>query len=433
MPVSKVHLAKSLQVRGRVAEAEAMYREVLRDEPLTADALEGLGVLVFQQGRSAEAAELFARGVAIRPQSARCHANLGEALRCLDRTDLALTHLRRATELDPKLPHAWNSLALLAYSQGRFADSEASCRLAIELEPGLTAAYINLGNALSALGRPDAAAEALRTALRNEPQNPLALMNLAWALCEANDSTLLNEAEALCRRAVALAPEIATGHKILGNILRLAGATKRREPASRKRLEATHNTPGLFRYVPLIPPRTKRATPRAWLSCSKAGSKKPRRVSSRRFELKPSHAGAWNGLARIHAERGDFEKCCTACREAIALDPRHAEAYWRLATAQKGEVTGAELHAMQALCDDASLSNDDRAFAGFAVAAVMERRGRFDQAAALLVAANAFHSAAKAARGLSCDPAVNTRLIERTRRAFTADFLARRKGWGSRP
>ena len=61
----KVQVAKSLQFRGRVAEAEALYREVLREEPDAAEALEGLGVLVFQQGRAAEAADLFARGVAI--------------------------------------------------------------------------------------------------------------------------------------------------------------------------------------------------------------------------------------------------------------------------------------------------------------------------------------------------------------------------------
>jgi hypothetical protein len=49
---SKVRVAKGLQFRGRVAEAEAIYREVLRDEPGDSEALEGLGVLVFQQGRS---------------------------------------------------------------------------------------------------------------------------------------------------------------------------------------------------------------------------------------------------------------------------------------------------------------------------------------------------------------------------------------------
>ena len=58
---SKVRVAKGLQFRGRVDEAEAIYREVLRDEPGDAEALEGLGVLVFQLGRAAEAADLFAR------------------------------------------------------------------------------------------------------------------------------------------------------------------------------------------------------------------------------------------------------------------------------------------------------------------------------------------------------------------------------------
>ena len=50
-----------------------------------------------------------------------------------------------------------------------------------------------------------------------------------------------------------------------------------------------------------------------------------------------------------------------------------------------------------------SLSSDEQALLGFALAAVMERRGLFDQAADYLVAANEHHSAAKAARGLSCD------------------------------
>ena len=103
MAAGTIQVAKSLQFRGRVAEAEVLYREVLRDEPNTAEALEGLGVLVFQQGRIAEAAELFARGVAICPLSARFHANLGEALRSINRLDQALSHLRRATELDPTL------------------------------------------------------------------------------------------------------------------------------------------------------------------------------------------------------------------------------------------------------------------------------------------------------------------------------------------
>jgi hypothetical protein len=36
-------------------------------------------------------------------------------------------------------------------------------------------------------------------------------MNLSWALGELSDSDVLSEAEALCRRAVALAPQVPSG------------------------------------------------------------------------------------------------------------------------------------------------------------------------------------------------------------------------------
>ncbi len=427
---SKLQSAKALQLRGRVAEAEALYREVLRDRPDTALALEGLGVLVFQQGRAAEAAELFARGVVILPESARFHANLGEALRSTDRTEQALPHLRRATELDGTLPHAWNSLALLAYSEGRFADSEASCREAIRLAPRLTAAYINLGNALSALGRPAEAAEALCAGLRIEPHNPLTLMNLAWSLCELNNPASLGEAEELCRRAVALAPQVPTAHKILGNILRLAGRHVEAKACFARAAGGASKRAG-WPETAADPPRTGAARHALGMAQLHKGQLDQAEAYFREaLALEPRLAPAWNGLARIHAERGDLETSCQAARTAIAFDPRQAEAFWRLATNLNGHVSDAELRTMEELISLSSLSNDDRALLSFALAAAMEHRGRFDLAAARLAQAHAFHSAAKASRSLAYDPDVYTRLIEQIRRVFTADFVAQRRGWG---
>ena len=93
--------------------------------------------------------------------------------------------------------------------------------------------------------------------------------------------------------------------------------------------------------------------------------------------LDPTLAAAWNGIA--HPRRGgDFDASCAASRTAISLDSRQAEAYLRLATDLKGRVSDDELDAMQRLLDDESLRNDDRALLGFAVAAVLERRGLFD-------------------------------------------------------
>jgi tetratricopeptide (TPR) repeat protein len=71
-----IEVARGLQLQGRMIEAEALYRDLLGKQPDALKALEGLGVVLFQQGRAEEAAALFARGVAIEPQSIRFHANL---------------------------------------------------------------------------------------------------------------------------------------------------------------------------------------------------------------------------------------------------------------------------------------------------------------------------------------------------------------------
>ncbi len=320
---------------------------------------------------------------------------------------------------------------MLAYSQSQFAESEASCREAIRLSPSLTAAYINLGNALSALERPADAVEALRDGLRIEPHNPLTLMNLAWALCELNDPAALGEAEGLCRRAIALAPQVPNAFKILGNILRLAGrndearacfAQARGEnsaPAgTNPGAAASGQGPAGALHVDGMAQLQQGRLDQAEASFQQA------------LLLEPKLAAAWNGMARIHAERGDFEASCQACRKAISSDPRQAEAYWRLATALKGRMSDPEVEAMRNLIADHSLSNDDRALLGFALAAVMERQRLFDRAAALLAAAHAAHSAAKAARGFTFDPESYSRLIDRIKQVFTAQFFSQRQGWG---
>ena len=47
--------------QGRFGEAELLYRDLLRERPETPEALEGLGVIAFQQGMVDEAASLFGR------------------------------------------------------------------------------------------------------------------------------------------------------------------------------------------------------------------------------------------------------------------------------------------------------------------------------------------------------------------------------------
>ena len=444
-----IDAARGLQLQGRMAEAEAVYRDLLGKQPDALEALEGLGVVLFQQGRTEEAAALFARGVAIEPQSVRFHANLGEALRTTRKFNEALGYLRKAVALGPTDVQAWNSLGLVAFDLQRYAAALHAYREAIRLKPRFVHAHINLANTLRALGRSGDATDALRAALRIEPNNPLALINLAQMLCETREPHILVEAEAASRRALALSPQLPLALTTLARVLQLQG---RLDEAADCEERALRLAPGRSAGPPnasdsLVKKAAGGEVTPASLSMPDSSqahgqhSQGLAHLTEGRLDLAESclreairldstMAGSWVALATVHAERGDIEQSCQSARIALAIRPDMAEAYWRLATNFLGRLPDADLHAMERLVPDESLSNDDRALLHFGVAAVLDRRGHYSQAAAQLEIANLQQSGGKFARGVVYDPDQHSEFIDRIITHFTPEFLARGRGWG---
>ena len=87
---------------GRLAEAEAIYRQLLAVEPRHAQALHLLGVIAHQVGRDDVAVEMLRKAVALIPANAVCHSNLGEAYLKLGRHAEAIAAFRRAIEINPR-------------------------------------------------------------------------------------------------------------------------------------------------------------------------------------------------------------------------------------------------------------------------------------------------------------------------------------------
>src|SRR4051812_49024322 len=86
---------------GRLAEAEAIYRQILAQSPDHADALHLLGTLAGQTGHTDAAIDLIGRAIAITPTPAVFHSNLGETYRRSGQWERAIASLHRATELGP--------------------------------------------------------------------------------------------------------------------------------------------------------------------------------------------------------------------------------------------------------------------------------------------------------------------------------------------
>jgi len=478
-------LAQTLHLRGRLSEAETQYRKVLEWQPDAVEALRGLGALAYQHGRVDEAVALFARGVKIRPEAADFHANLAEAMRILKRTDEAFDHAKRALALDPSLPDAWNTMGLLAQEQGRFADAEAAFGEAIRLRPDHAAAHINLGSALQAEGRLDDAARSLRTAIRLEPANAAALTNLGQVLIDMGDPDLLDEAEELCRRAVAAAPGLTQAINSLGNVFRLQGRLEDAMECYRRafQLDPLRATP-CYNIGKLLQQLGRYDRAAQWFEHAQALKDDPARYhanhgslwaareqydeSARCFrlalahdpELAEAHQGLaqalleqgrldeaepcfreairidpslphpWVFLARLFAERGDFELSSEMARQALAGRPHLAVAYSQLACNLKGRLPLADVQAMENLLRQKYLPDDSRSLLLFGLAGVFDAQGDYARAATRMDTANAAQAAARTQRGQLHDPDQHSRFIDRIIAAFTAQVIARGQGWG---
>ena len=104
---------------GRLPEAEAIYRSILQEQPRHPDALNLLGILSLQVGKSEAAADLFERAIAVKPDDPEFHNMCGEAYRILHKYDLAIQRYERAIALRPNFAGALTNLGNAFKEQGR--------------------------------------------------------------------------------------------------------------------------------------------------------------------------------------------------------------------------------------------------------------------------------------------------------------------------
>jgi Flp pilus assembly protein TadD len=176
----------ALQQVGRLADAEARYRQVVSLAPQAVEANNNLGLVLGRQGRNAEALDFFRRAVELSPGSLVFHNNLGIALLDLE----------------------------------RHAEAEACFRAALTLDPDHVGARHNLGKSLYVQGRLEEAGQVLQDALRRKQDDPRILNDMGVLLY---DLGRLADAEMVYRTALALAPEDAELHYNLGTTLLKAG------------------------------------------------------------------------------------------------------------------------------------------------------------------------------------------------------------------
>jgi Tfp pilus assembly protein PilF len=141
----QIAYGRTLEKRGALDQAQAIYLDALQHDPSRADACARLAVLSDQQGKFEESSKWHQKALAAQPSNADFLCNQGYSF----------------------------------YLQGHLAEGEANLRQCLSLAPDHARAHNNLGLILGRTGRRDEALAEFRRAGCNEAE---ALSNLAYAL-----------------------------------------------------------------------------------------------------------------------------------------------------------------------------------------------------------------------------------------------------------
>jgi predicted O-linked N-acetylglucosamine transferase (SPINDLY family) len=193
---------------GRLAEAAAGYKKILKKRPSHFDALHMLGVTEHQSGNPQAAERLLRRALLLDPQSVAARYALAIVLVAQQRRDEALTCFDNLIASKPDLVDAHFQRGNVLLGLRRFAEAIASYDTAIAIDPQHADALINKGNALHELGRFSDAITCYDRVLTEKPAHVLALVNRGSAF---KDLQQAEKAIAEFDLALAIAPDYAIG------------------------------------------------------------------------------------------------------------------------------------------------------------------------------------------------------------------------------
>jgi Flp pilus assembly protein TadD/serine/threonine protein kinase len=395
-PATALLLSQLSKGTGAAGQALAVLEKVQQQHPADFWVNTELGGYLrsCQPPQLEEAIRYFTAAVALRPQAALAHLNLGAALGDKGQYDQANTQFREAIRLKKDYPSAHYNLGVILGKQEKHAEAEAEFRQALRLRPGDPEVHHNLGVTLNKQGKSAEAEAEIRKALRLRPAEFLPHYNLGNAL---RDQGKHAEAEAEFREALRLRPACPEVQVDLGIALSAQGKHADAEGEFRRALrqrpgypEAHSNLgvalnkqgkPGEAETELRTALRLRPAFPEANYNLGVVLGKQGKRAEAeaeyrQALRLRPGYPEAHHGLGTVLVEQGKPAEAEAELRTALRLRPGYAEAHHGLgiALAKQGKHAEAEVELREAI-----RLRPDYAEAYCNLGLVLVRTGRFRQ------------------------------------------------------
>jgi tetratricopeptide (TPR) repeat protein/flavin reductase (DIM6/NTAB) family NADH-FMN oxidoreductase RutF len=317
---------------GRLAQAEALYRQILDEQPRHADALHYLGMLAHQSGKQQEAIDLIRQAIAIDSGNPLYPYNLGTLYRQSGELAAAISSYQQAVTLKDNFTDAYYKLGISQQQARQLPEAEASYRQTIALAADHAGAHNNLGSVLQDVGRIAEAEASYRQALRIKPDFADAYLNFG-NLLKGNGN--LRDAEMNYRMALELQPQDAKAHSNLGVLLVQQERFEEAEQSYRQALA-------------LQPDSVEIHSNLGFAMVEQYRFAEAEQYFRGALRLQPEFAEAYNNLGIVLREQGKFDEAESAFRKALALLPTLLLAYNHLGNLFKQQHRYDEAYAMYA-------------------------------------------------------------------------------------
>ena len=314
--------------------------------------------------REFEAAEAhLRRAIELAPTFAKPHEDLGRLLVEQGRPEEAVELLKSATRLGSRGGNGLLHVGPGVVDDGQRRTRRRRLRSLLQFKPGTP--ETGFGGGHHKAGRHEEAGRLYRALLAESPNNVDAMRLLAGILVGQSD---VEEAEALLRKAVSLAPDYALAFLDLGVLFQ----------EQHRYAEAIECFQRTIRLQPgAAKPRHLLASTLAPVGRTEDALDTYRQV----LEQHPRHAGAWLGLGHTLKTIGRQGEAIEAYRQCIRVRPDNGETYWSLANLKTYQLTADDMGAMESALERADELSDQSAVNFlFALAKAHEDAGDFDTA-----------------------------------------------------
>jgi tetratricopeptide (TPR) repeat protein len=371
-------LAKNLQERGDLSDAERLFSVVLAMRPGHFGSLLALGSICALTNRLDDAKRYLTQAIAANKDAAEAHGSLGAVHASAGDINAAAACYDRAFALAPDHPGICYAYAMHLRSLGRNAEAIEHLRRAVSGRPNHLEAQLALGNLLYAAGQDAEAMTCYLTILQFNPRH-------------------------------------AETHNNLANVYQRQGQMERAITHYKTAMEINPSYPDAYGNLG-----------NAYLVLDRL--EESIEQNRRALELKPSRFGSHNNQGVALQALGRFEEAEFAFERALELAPREASVHLNLANMRRFKADDRRLPGLQKLLSEVeSLDIDNQIAAHFAMGKALGDLGHHQDAFRHLLNGNAMKR-----RTIDYDEPQRLAMFENIRTMFSQDFMKARSDGGDR-